>query len=255
MPIEELLSSVASGAGARSTNATPSPRATAASASPRSHAPATASPSPVATPAVRSPFASSSSTPVMQRIETAVAISQAEASPKTTDAREPIAASSRQATPFPAATAQPNGFAETLTEGALANPPAQDPASIDQIRPAVVQALAAANHATASQLLSTGTWTLDGSSLRIEVPGMGKKMLAITVNAAAEKIIRQELQRLGAPSRFLVVPGDGAISAATAAPTPSAGSIQQAALEHPMVQKAREIFNAEVRSVLDLRTK
>jgi hypothetical protein len=38
---------------------------------------------------------------------------------------------------------------------------------------------------------------------------MGKKMLALTVNAAAEKIIRQELQRLGAPTRFLVVPGEG----------------------------------------------
>jgi hypothetical protein len=37
---------------------------------------------------------------------------------------------------------------------------------------------------------------------------MGKKMLALTVNAAAEKIIRQELQRLGAFTRFLVVPGE-----------------------------------------------
>ena len=39
---------------------------------------------------------------------------------------------------------------------------------------------------------------------------MGKKMLALTVNAAAEKIIRQELQRLGAPTRFLIVPGEAA---------------------------------------------
>jgi hypothetical protein len=55
---------------------------------------------------------------------------------------------------------------------------------------------------SAAQLLGAGTWTIDGASLRIEVPGMGKKMLALTVNAAAEKIIRQELQRLGAPTRF-----------------------------------------------------
>jgi hypothetical protein len=59
-------------------------------------------------------------------------------------------------------------------------------------------------------LLGTGTWTLEATSLRIEVPGMGKKMLALTVNAAAEKIIRQELQRLSAPTRFLIVPGVGA---------------------------------------------
>ena len=54
------------------------------------------------------------------------------------------------------------------------------------------------------------------ASLRIEVPGMGKKMLALTVNAAAEKIIRQELQRLGASTRFMVVPGEGAASTAAA---------------------------------------
>jgi hypothetical protein len=45
-------------------------------------------------------------------------------------------------------------------------------------------------------------------------------MLSLTVNAAAEKIIRQELQRLGAPTRFLIVPGGGSgqVAAAVAAP-------------------------------------
>ena len=98
-------------------------------------------------------------------------------------------------------------------------------------------------------------WTLDGS-LRIEVPGIGKKMLALTINAAAEKIIRQELQRLGAPARFLVVPGEGVASAgASISAVPLAGSIQEAALANPLVQRAKEIFNAEVRSVVDLRLK
>jgi DNA polymerase-3 subunit gamma/tau len=78
--------------------------------------------------------------------------------------------------------------------------------------------------------------------------------LSLTVNAVAEKIIRQELQRLAGPARFMVIPGEGiaSTSAVTAAP---AGSIQQAALDHPMVQRAKEIFQAEVRSVVDLRSK
>jgi len=121
------------------------------------------------------------------------------------------------------------------------------------VRKAVVTALAAQGHATASQLLGTGSWKIDGASLRIEVPGMGKKMLALTVNAAAEKIIRQELQSLGAPTRFLVVPGEGSTAAPAAAAAPAAGSVEEAALAHPMVQRAREIFHAEVRSVVDLR--
>ena len=85
--------------------------------------------------------------------------------------------------------------------------------------------------------------------------GVGKKMLALTVNAAAEKIIRQELQRLGAPARFLVVPGEGAAQAAAPMAAPLAGSIQEAALANPLVQRAQEIFKAEVRSVVDLRQK
>jgi DNA polymerase-3 subunit gamma/tau len=103
--------------------------------------------------------------------------------------------------------------------------------------------------------LGAGTWTLDGASLRIEVAGMGKKMLSLTVNAAAEKIIRQELQRLGAPARFLIVPGGGSGQTATAVAAPLAGSVREAALNQPLVQRAREIFKAEVRSVVDLRQK
>ena len=98
---------------------------------------------------------------------------------------------------------------------------------------------------------------MEGASLRIEVPGMGKKMLSLTVNAAAEKIIRQELQRQNAPTRFMVVPGSGAAAAAgSVGPAPVlAGSIQEAALAHPLVNRARELFHAEVRSVVDLRLK
>ena len=148
-----------------------------------------------------------------------------------------------------------------MTEGALAKAPQAAVAptslpSVEAIRHAVGCALVEGGHVSAAQLLGAGEWAIDGSSLRIEVAGMGKKMLALTVNAAAEKIIRQELQRLGAPARFLVVPGEGAASS-TPAPmaAPLAGSIQEAALANPLVQRAREIFKAEVRSVVDLRQK
>ena len=82
---------------------------------------------------------------------------------------------------------------------------------------------------------------------------MGKKMLSLTVNAAAEKIIRQELQKLGASSRFLVVPGEGNGAPAAANIAPISGSVHEEALKNPLVQRAKEIFNAEVRSVVDLR--
>jgi DNA polymerase-3 subunit gamma/tau len=169
----------------------------------------------------------------------------------------------RETPQFPAVSAPPIGFASTtLTEGSLAKAPeveTQSPAmsgaslSVDTLRDAVGAMLTKEGHASAAQLLSGATWTLDGANLRIEVPGLGKKMLSLAVNAAAEKLIRQELQRLGAPSRFMVIPGEGVAQAPVAAP--AAGSIQESALAHPLVQRAKEVFKAEVRTVIDLRQK
>jgi DNA polymerase-3 subunit gamma/tau len=154
----------------------------------------------------------------------------------------------------PSATTATAPVSSATTEIAVA--PAA-PATIESIRHAVGSALVEAGHESAAQLLGAATWAIDGASLRIEVAIASKRMLALTVNAAAEKIIRQELQRLGAPTRFLIVPGEAASQQNGPAPmaTPIAGSIQEAALANPLVQRAKEIFNAEVRSVVDLRQK
>ena len=167
------------------------------------------------------------------------------APPKPQIRQEPVLASS------PVEVEQPLPVADTLATKAVSPAETLD---AEAAKEAIVAALGQQGHASASQLISTARFTLEATSLRIEVPGIGKKMLALTVNPAAEKIIKQELQRLGGPARFMVIPGEG-VAATTPVAAPAAGSIQQAAMEHPMVQRAKEIFNAEVRSVVDLRTK
>jgi hypothetical protein len=102
-------------------------------------------------------------------------------------------------------------------------------AASSPVRKAVCAALVDAGHNATAQLLSAGSWIIDGATLRIEVAGMGKKMLALTVNAAAERIIRQELQRMGAPARFLVVPGEGIV--ANASPISASSSLTGASAE------------------------
>ncbi len=91
--------------------------------------------------------------------------------------------------------------------------------NIDSIRGAVVSKLASDGHASASQLLAAAQWTVNDNGVQITVGGMGKKMLALTVNAAAEKIIRDELQRLSVSGRFIVVPGDPSAPMGNAAAT------------------------------------
>ena len=160
---------------------------------------------------------------------------------------EPLVQSSPLSTPGPVALPEPEAPV-AATPGAPGN------LNAETAKQTIVTALAQQGHASASQLISTARFTVESTSVRIEVPGIGKKMLALTVNAAAEKIIKQEIQRLGGPSRFMVIPGEG-VAATPPVTAPAAGSIQQAAMEHPMVQRAKEIFNAEVRSVVDLRNK
>jgi len=263
LPLEELLSSIAGGTGGRSTSRAPRtaygpgslPRAVQTSPTPLRSAP---SPAPAA---AQSPFGSASGAAGASLVlqQTSAAADAPRPAPVIEITPEASVASAQPVTPFPAASSTPSGFAEPLIEGALAKAPAasspEGSPDRDSLRQAVIQALASSGHATASQLLSTGAWTLEGSSLRIEVPGMGKKMLALTVNAAAEKIIRQELQRLGAPSRFMVLPGEGKGASPILGAAGPAGGIQEAALADPMVQRAKEIFAAEVRSVVDLRGK
>ena len=271
LPLEELLSGVAGGssAGPRSL-ASPSVPRPVASPGPGTSRPA---PSPLdanappAAPSV-SPFGSTgggwsaespkNSTPKAESGLASVATIDRNSSAHA--AASPASA----ATPFPATNFAADYASKTsLTEGALARAPEPTPSSsgvtapsIEAIRHAVGSALVVAGHVSAAQLLGSGTWNLDGSNLRIEVAAIGKKMLALTINAAAEKIIRQELQRLGAPTRFLVVPGgDASTSGPAVMSAPIAGSIQETALNNPLVQRAKEIFKAEVRSVVDLRQK
>jgi DNA polymerase III subunit gamma/tau len=263
LPIEELLSSAVGGTGARSA----APQSTPRSAAPARPSAASVPVAPAAPPAPTplSPFSSGgwSSAPSTKQSSAASPVAEMERpTPAPSLVQETKSSTPPEAPQFPAVSASALGFVSTLTEGALAKSPeveVEDPAptgvapSTEILRNAVGTVLTKEGHASAAQLLVGASWTLDGANLRIEVPGVGKKMLSLTVNAAAEKIIRQELKRLGAPARFMVVPGEGVAQAPVEAPV--AGSIQESALANPLVQRAKEIFNAEVRSVVDLRQK
>jgi DNA polymerase-3 subunit gamma/tau len=260
LPIEELLSG-ASGGGARGTGSPAPPRA--APATPRT----SASPAPAPKPAAPSisPFSASSSAWTAEPgVKQSVAPALVEVPGEPSNSAHGLNGSSHQAASSPMVPTELPAISSSAETTLPADAPARTTAiaegpSAEALRTAVSAALATAGHGSAAQLLGSGEWTVEGSSLRIEVALMSKKMLTLTVNAAAEKIIKQELQRLGGPARFLVVPGAGAgadgSSAAAMAAAPAAGSVQEAALANPLVQRAREIFHAEVRSVVDLRQK
>ncbi len=241
LPVEELLSGVAQGRTLSS-----SPTATRSSSAPSSSsstAAARTAPQAPSAPSI-SPFASTSPTPTAHRSNVVPIAPPA--------AAQITAAYSENQTPTDGSLAR----APELTERSTPSPA---PANIDSIRDSVAQALDTAGHSTAATLAGNGRWSQDGNNLRIEVAAR-TRMIGLTFNAEAEKIIRKQLQSIGAPTRFLILPGDGLTSDASTNASSDAskaprGSIQQAALAHPLVQQAQSLFNAEVRGVLDLREK
>ncbi|WP_263354314.1 DNA polymerase III subunit gamma/tau [Acidicapsa acidisoli] len=129
------------------------------------------------------------------------------------------------------------------------------PGDIDNIRSAVAQALTTGGHATAATLIEDGKWNVEGSSVRIEVNAKAT-MIRLTFNAAAEKLIRQGLSQAGAPSRFMIVPGEGlTTSGGSAKVRAPLGSIENEARSNPLVVQAQAVFNAEIVTVIDLREK
>ena len=126
---------------------------------------------------------------------------------------------------------------------------------IDPIRAAVVQSLTAGGHGTAATLVEDGKWTLEPSSVRIEVAAKAT-MIRLTFNAAAEKLIRAGLAQAGAPTRFSIVSGEALIgSSGPSKPRAALGSIENEARTNPLVMQAQSLFQAEIVSVIDLREK
>jgi len=77
-------------------------------------------------------------------------------------------------------------------------------------------------------------------------------MLPVVINAEADKILRAAAREAGVP-RLALLPGTPA-AAASKIPKPArVGSVQAKALEHPMVQQAQKLFDAEIQTVIDLR--
>ena len=131
----------------------------------------------------------------------------------------------------------------------------EDTSDADSIRSLVAHTLSAGGHATAAVLIEDGKWIIEASSVRIEVNAK-PTMIRLTFNAGAEKLIRQALTQAGAPTRFMIVPGEGLTSPGGAhkvrAPL---GAIETEARTHPLVVQAQSLFNAEIVSVVDLREK
>ncbi|MEO6805968.1 MAG: DNA polymerase III subunit gamma/tau [Edaphobacter sp.] len=109
------------------------------------------------------------------------------------------------------------------------------------------------NQDSAVDALSDAEWIVADGEIRVQTE-LSKTMLPMVINAETEKLVKAALKDAGAGALELVLlPGVKIEGAAKKKPKGAkTGSAQAKALEHPVVQRAQTLFNAEIRSVIDL---
>ena len=129
---------------------------------------------------------------------------------------------------------------------------APSPAAADSLRDAVLNALS--NQQMLVSILENAEWTLAGSSLTAKVAA-SSTMIEMSFTAEARRIASAAASgQAGRPMKMQVEPG-GAPPAPSAPRRASNGSARSRAEQDPIVQRMKEKFGAEIRTVIDYREK
>jgi DNA polymerase-3 subunit gamma/tau len=141
--------------------------------------------------------------------------------------------------------------AAVAAQPAPENPP-QSRASAEDIRAAVLNVLGGAGQAMLCSMLETGEWKIAGNDLIVKVAASAGLIEMSVSSEARRMIIGAASGALGKAVKLQIVPG------ATPQPVPSRtlpanGSSRGRAEQEPVVQRMKEKFGAEIRTIIDYR--
>jgi DNA polymerase-3 subunit gamma/tau len=131
-------------------------------------------------------------------------------------------------------------------------PPIPAPAGEDDaaVQRSIVEALREARQGSAADAIEDSTLTLVNGEARIQTQ-LSQTLLPVTINPDAEKLLKSILRTHGIP-KHAVLPGTATPAAAKKPRAAKSGSAQAKAEQHPLVQQARRLFDAEIQQVVDL---
>jgi DNA polymerase-3 subunit gamma/tau len=174
-------------------------------------------------------------------VQTGAAVRVAE--PVSVPAPQPVAV------PQPVLVPQPVEMPEPVFRGDVASAGAPDAAELQRL---VVEALAAAKQGAAADAMGDANWSVANGEARVQTE-VSATMLPHVMNPEAEKIARGALRAAGVLKLTLLAGAKAAASGEARKPRVTrSGSAQAKALEHPMVQQAQKLFEAEIQTVIDL---
>ncbi len=163
----------------------------------------------------------------------------------------PVLASVPVPSSLPEPTPPPPAASETLAKPTPPTPSPEPTAATSSAQKVAIEALQAARQSSAADALDDAAWTLLDGEARVQTE-LSPTMLPAVLNPEAEKIVRAALRSLGIPKLTLLAGASAAKAAPRKPRAPRSGSAQAKALEHPMVQQAQKLFNAEIQTVIDL---
>jgi DNA polymerase-3 subunit gamma/tau len=128
------------------------------------------------------------------------------------------------------------------------------PSSLDseQLRAAVLNALSSAGQAILSSMLESGEWTFSGNELTVRVASSASLIEMSVSNDARRMMIAAASGVLGRPAKVQVLPGGNAQPNRPKVPATN-GSGRGRAEQEPVVQRMKEKFGAEIRTIIDYR--
>ena len=131
-----------------------------------------------------------------------------------------------------------------------------DGASSTSLRDSVLNALSSNGHRMVVSMMESGEWNFEGNDLTVKV-ATSPTVLEMSLGAEAKKLIIATASGvIGRPIRLKVVPGPVAVSATSSARPPvSSGTGRSRAEQDPIVQRMKEKFGAEIRTIIDYKEK
>jgi DNA polymerase III subunit gamma/tau len=122
----------------------------------------------------------------------------------------------------------------------------------DRMRTAVLDALSAAGHRMLVSMLDSGEWKLEGNELVITVASSAA-VIDMSLGADARKLATATASNLlGRSAKLKVISGS---PQAESRPPSSNGGGRSRAENDPVVQRMKEKFGAEIRTIIDYREK
>jgi DNA polymerase-3 subunit gamma/tau len=146
--------------------------------------------------------------------------------------------------------------ASVFEETAPLPAPATDLTATGAMQRAVVEALSLAGESSAADAFDSAAWEFANGEAKVQTR-LSKTLFPMTIHASAEKLARETLRAFGVTKLSVIPAAPGAASAPAEKRSKAvrSGSAESKAMEHPLVQQAQRLFEADIQSVIDLRGK